>query len=91
MLGIDSFERLPTDDLKRARIEKVWKAKGFSFPTLLDFDRTAQMSYEVGPIPHGVVIDTEGRIYKIHIGYDPRTSMFKRLKQEAQEILEIEG
>ena len=91
VLGIDSFERFPTDDLKRARIEKVWKAKGFSFPTLLDFDSSATRSYEVGPIPHGVVIDTEGRIYKIHIGFDPRTSMFERLKQEAQEILEIEG
>lgn len=89
VLGVDSFERFPTDDLKRARIELVWKAKGFTFPTLLDFDRSAQMSYEVGPIPHGVVIDTEGRIYKIHIGYDP--GMFERLKQEAQEIFKEEG
>lgn len=89
VFGIDSFERFPTDDLKRAKIEKVWKAKGFSFPTLLDFDRSIMMSYEVGPIPHGVVIDTEGRIYKIHIGYD--RSMFKRLKQEAQEIFKNAG
>ena len=91
VFGIDSFEKFPTDDLKRARIEKVWKAKGFSFPTLLDFDRSAQKSYEVGSIPHGVIIDTEGRIHKITIGYDPNINLFERLKEDAQEIFEDEG
>ena len=89
VFGIDSFERPPTEAQKREKIERFWKAKGYSFSTLLDFDQTISKSYEVGPIPHGVVIDTEGRIFKINIGYT--SGMFERLKQEAQEILNEEG
>ncbi len=89
VLAIDSFERLPTDAQKKQKIAQVWKAKGFSFPTLLDFSQTVAGSYEVGPIPHGVVIDTEGRIHSIKVGYDPR--LYDKLKQEAQEILMSDG
>lgn len=85
VFAIDSFERFQTDEQKRAQIERVWKLKGFSFPTLIDYTREAALDYEVGPIPHSVIIDPQGIIHDIHIGYDPK--MFEKLKKDSQEVL----
>lgn len=82
--AIDSFERLPTEEQKRAKVQQVWNQKGFGFPTLLDFSQKAAMAYEVGPIPHSVIIDPDGLIHEISIGYD--AGAFEKLKTQAEEI-----
>ncbi|MCZ6835054.1 MAG: TlpA disulfide reductase family protein [Planctomycetota bacterium] len=86
VFAIDSFERVPTNAQKKQKIEQFWNARDFSFPTLIDYSGDTARAYEVGPIPHGVVIDTHGIIHKIHIGFNPR--LFGTLKAEAAQIFE---
>ena len=54
-------------------------------PTLMDYDDTVAQAFEVGPIPHTVVIGPDGKLWKVHIGFNP--GMVEVLKQETAQAL----
>jgi hypothetical protein len=39
-------------------------------PTLLDFDNTATRAFQVGSIPHMVIVDPQGKIVEVEIGFN---------------------
>ena len=86
---ISLFERVRTDAEKKRKIEQVWKSKRFSFPTLLDYSMDVARAYEVGPIPHSVIIDPQGNIHEVKIGFTPR--IFEDLKRTADKVLGEDG
>ncbi len=70
VLPVDMGERQPTRDLKKAVVSRYWKSAGFTMPTLMDYDNTTARAYQVGSIPHTVVVDPEGKVVKVEIGFN---------------------
>lgn len=52
-------------------IEATRKRRGFEFPMAMDRDQRVFGLYAKKGIPHNYLIDREGRIVKIELGYDP--------------------
>ena len=63
-----------TDFLEKREWENI--------PVALDFDMKTSNAFEVDSIPHTVVIDREGNISWIHIGYDEslKQSLFEAIR-----------
>ncbi len=83
--AVDIFERVQTNEQKKQIVGQFWKKQGFTIPTLMDFDNSVAAAFEVEPIPHMVVIGPQGKIIKIHLGFDP--NMVQTLKRETLESL----
>ena len=83
--AVDIFERVQTNEQKKQVVSQFWKKRGFTMPTLMDYDNSVAEAFEVEPIPHMVVIGPQGKIIKIHIGFDP--NMVQTLKRETLESL----
>ena len=83
--AVDIFERVQTNEQKKQVVSQFWTKRGFTMPTLMDFDNSVAEAFEVEPIPHMVVIGPQGKIIKIHIGFDP--NMVQTLMRETLEAL----
>ena len=83
--AVDIFERVQTNEQKKQIVGQFWTKRGFTMPTLMDYDNSVAKAFEVEPIPHMVVIGPQGKIIKIHIGFDP--NMVQTLKRETLESL----
>ena len=71
VLPVDMGEKQKTKDLKNAAVSRYWKKAGYTMPTLMDYDNTAARAYQVGSIPHTVIVDPQGKIVKVEIGFNP--------------------
>lgn len=58
------------DDQPRAAREMMQKL-GVVFPVLFDTDKRVSRLYDVGAMPSTLLIDRDGRIRYIHLGYRP--------------------
>ena len=85
VFAVDMGERVRTDEQKRRKVQQFWQRQGFTMPTLMDYDDKVAQAFEVGPIPHTVVIGPDGNIWKVHIGFNP--GMVEVLKQETAQAL----
>lgn len=56
---------------ERGTVEEFLRRNGYSFPTGLDPEREIYDLYATNYIPRNFLIDREGRIVKISIGYTP--------------------
>jgi len=54
-----------------AKIQEFLKSKELNLPTLLDADGSVMKLYGVQSIPQSVVIDKEGIIRGVHVGFSP--------------------
>ena len=70
VLPVDMGEKPKTRDLKKAVVSRYWKTAGYTMPTLMDYDNTAVRAYQVGAIPHTVIVDPQGKIVKVEIGFN---------------------
>ncbi len=68
-----------------AQVKSFLKDIGMDFAVALDKEGAAGQAFGVTGIPHSVVIDKNGVIRKVHVGFGP--GMDKLLKQEIQELL----
>ena len=89
VLAIDTFEREKTPEEIKTKSAGYWTSQKFTIPCLLDLDSAIVQTYGFRGIPATVVIDPEGRIAKIHNGYDPK--MEEKLKREVNAILGLDG
>ncbi len=85
VFAVDMGERVRTKEQKRRMVRQFWQRQGFTMPTLIDFDNKVAQAFEVGPIPHTVVIGPDGKLWKVHIGFNP--GMVEVLKQETAQAL----
>ncbi len=83
--AVDTWERVRGNDQKRQKVQQFWQRQGFTMPTLMDYDNTVAQAFEVEPIPHTVVIGPDGKIWKVHVGFNP--GMVEVLKQETAQAL----
>ncbi len=70
VLPVDMGERQRTRDAKKAAVTRFWKAGGFTMQTLMDYDDTTARAFQVTSIPHMVVVDPQGKIIKVEIGFN---------------------
>jgi peroxiredoxin len=89
VLPVNMAERKPTAAERRETAAAFWKGQGFEMTTLLDLENDVARQYQVGPIPHTVVIGPDGIILKVKIGFDPK--MEEVLQETATKALESVG
>lgn len=53
----------------RDRVESYIQSKGYGFEVLLDPDKDVYYDLDIPAIPYSVLIDPEGRIRAVHIGF----------------------
>lgn len=53
------------------RVQSFLAEQGWSFPVLLDSDGAVGSRYHASAIPQTVIIDREGNIAAVHIGFSP--------------------
>ena len=58
-------------------------------PTLLDLDGSVARAYQVGGIPTTVIVGPDGRVFKVHVGYD--VNLVKTLTDETLAALDGRG
>ncbi len=85
VLGINVWER--GDDAAKKSGE-FWTKQGFIFPTLLDLEGNVVKQYGFTGIPATVVIGTDGKVIKVHQGFDPKGDLTGDLKAEILKALD---
>ena len=70
VLPVNIAERVRTADARKQRVGSFWRGKGYTMPTLMNYDDSVAATYNVGPIPHTVVIGPDGRIVQVQVGYN---------------------
>ena len=86
VLPVDMIERVKTDKAKREVVARYWKSQKFTMPTLMDYDTAVAKAYDVGSIPHRVVIGPDGVIVEVEVGFNPKLKLDEHLKQVAGKL-----
>ncbi len=89
VFAVNFGERKRTAEERREIATRYWKQAGFAVPVLLDLDNSVATAFEVGPIPHTVVIDPDGTIIDVEVGLNMR--MVSHLKDITHEALGESG
>jgi thiol-disulfide isomerase/thioredoxin len=84
VIPVNIGERLPTPEAKKAHVEKYWRRHGFTMQTLMDYSNSVAAAFEIGPIPHSVVVGPDGTIAHIEVGFRPNFA--DHLKRMAREL-----
>ena len=84
VLPVNMGERHPTREAKKIAVAGFWKSQGFKMPTLLDYDNRTARAFQVGNIPHTVVVDPQGKIMNVDIGFNRNAvDHYKKLTLQA--------
>ena len=84
VLPVNMGERYPTHEAKKIAVARFWKGKGFTMPTLLDYDDKVAAAFRVGSIPHTVVVDPQGKIMDVEVGFNRNAvDHYKKLTRKA--------
>ena len=89
VFAVNFGERRPTAEGRREVATRYWSQAGFSVPVLLDLDNSVATAFEVGPIPHTVVIGPDGTIIDVEVGLNLR--MVSHLKDLTHEAFDESG
>ncbi len=89
VFAVNFGERKKTAEERREIATRYWKRAGFAVPVLLDLDNSVATAFEVGPIPHTVVIGPDGTIIDVEVGLNMR--MVSHLKDITHEALGESG
>jgi thiol-disulfide isomerase/thioredoxin len=83
--AVNSLER-NSPEQSRPAVTEYWKSQNFTMPTLLDSESTLAGPYMLQSIPLTLVIDAEGIVRKVHLGFNP--GMVEELQRDVTELLE---
>ena len=84
VFAVNFGERRRTAEGRREIATRYWKQAGYTVPVLLDLDNSVATAFEVGPIPHMVVIGPDGTILDVEVGLNmSMTSHLKELTNQA--------
>ncbi|MHC5004223.1 MAG: TlpA family protein disulfide reductase [Planctomycetota bacterium] len=89
VFAVDVWEKFPSSTQKMAAANNYWNAQKFDIPLLFDLDDSLIGALGFTSIPTTVVIDAEGKVAKVHRGYDPR--MAQTLQNDVGTVLARSG
>jgi thiol-disulfide isomerase/thioredoxin len=84
VVPVNIGEKVRTHEDKKKLVQQYWSSRGFTMKTLMDYDNTMAAPYEIGPLPHSVVVGLDGTIEHVQVGFLP--TMTDHLKQLAREL-----
>ncbi|MHC4767882.1 MAG: peroxiredoxin family protein [Planctomycetota bacterium] len=84
VIPVNVAERQRNNEAKKGIVEKYWKSQRFTMKTVVDYDNSTAMAFEVGPIPHTVVVGPDGIIRHVEVGFRP--ALTDELKAMAREL-----
>ncbi|MEE2680741.1 MAG: redoxin domain-containing protein [Planctomycetota bacterium] len=70
-----------------SRVSKFMEKKGWNFTVLMDERGDVAKAFGVGGIPHSVLIDREGVIRHVHIGFGGKEALEKQLNEELEGLV----
>ncbi|MHC4081234.1 MAG: TlpA family protein disulfide reductase [Planctomycetota bacterium] len=83
VIPVNVGERVRANEDKKNLVEKYWKGQGFKMKTVMDYDNSTAMAFEIGPIPHTVVVGPDGIIRHVEVGFRPAlTDELKAMTRE---------
>jgi thiol-disulfide isomerase/thioredoxin len=88
VFAVNTMEHDPPEQ-SRPAIDEYWRAQKFTIPTLLDLKKTLPGPYLIQSIPLTLVIDREGTVRKVHLGFDP--DMVEHLQRDVNALLDAPG
>jgi peroxiredoxin len=71
VIPINLAERVRGYENIKKRVATFWAGGGFTMQTLVDYENSMGLAYDVGPIPHTVVVGPDGIIRHVETGYRP--------------------
>ncbi len=86
--AVDTMENGAPDESQLA-VAEYWTSQNFTIPTLLDPNRTLPGPYMIQSIPLTLVLDAEGIVRKVHLGFDPE--MVEKLQRDVTALLDAAG
>jgi thiol-disulfide isomerase/thioredoxin len=84
VIPVNVGERVRTNEDKKSLVEKYWKGQGFTMKTVIDYDNSTAMAFEIGPIPHTVVVGPDGIIRHVEVGF--RAALTDEMKAMTREL-----
>ena len=91
VFAVDIGEHVRTAEQKRQLVSRYWERLAFTMPTLMDLDDSVAQAFEVGPIPHTVVVGPDGTIIDVEVGVNPYVDVVDRLKKLVTTTLRASG
>lgn len=85
VFAVDVWEREQTVDAKVEKVKKFWTGAGYTMHTLMDTKDEVAKLYGVQSIPTTLIIDPNGKLFKLHSGFAP--GMMQMLQTEVEEAL----
>ena len=79
---------IATQDVKE-KVADFWAKRAFKMPTLLDLDGKVYSKFGFSGIPATVVVDPDGKVFKIHVGLDLK--MVDVLKKDVADASKATG
>ncbi|MDP6478907.1 MAG: redoxin domain-containing protein [Phycisphaerales bacterium] len=73
-------------DEPKEKVDAFLKKKGWSLPVLLDSKGKVSQKYGVGGIPHTVIIDPDGVVHSVEIGFSGVEATKKKLNAAIDQI-----
>jgi thiol-disulfide isomerase/thioredoxin len=80
VIAVNTMERFPTEQERRAKITDFFRSQGLTIPTVLDSDSKLFHDFGAPGLPSMVVLSPEGTIFKYHQGLFP--DVLETLKRE---------
>jgi len=73
-------------DEPKSKVDNFLKKKGWNLPVLLDTKGKVSQKYGVGGIPHTVIIDPNGMVHSVEIGFGGAEATKKKLNAAIDQI-----
>jgi thiol-disulfide isomerase/thioredoxin len=83
VLPINVGERVRGEENIKRKVAAFWKSGGYTMKTLVDYESSMALAFDVGPIPHSVVVGPDGVIRHVKTGFHPGLAEeFKQLARK---------
>jgi hypothetical protein len=82
VLPVNLGERVSGRENIKRKVAAFWRSGGYAMKTLVDYENAMALAFDVGPIPHTVVVGPDGVIRHVKTGFHP--GLAEELKQVAR-------
>ena len=89
VFAVNVWESERDPEKRKQLVREFWETRKFTMPTLIDPENAVVTSYGVSGIPAMFVIDQNGKVANVHVGFDPNIAQV--LKEEVARLRQPAG